>query len=225
MGKRSNFERRDRDFYPTPFAAVPPLIPHLRGIRTFAEPCAGDGRLVRHLELRGLRCVFQGDLATGLDARATLDYGNADAIITNTPWKRPILHALLEHFMEITPTWLLIDQDWACTKQAIPYLASCTDILPIGRLIWIPGTNMPGKDNVAWYHFDARHMAGPIFHPYRSALVPTPATLCGQCGRPYRPQRSSSKFCSDGCRQRAHRSRLSVTKRDAAAPPREEAAE
>ena len=39
MGKRSSFERRERDFYPTPRAAVLPLIPHLRGIRTFAEPC------------------------------------------------------------------------------------------------------------------------------------------------------------------------------------------
>jgi hypothetical protein len=39
MGKRSSFERIPRDFYPTPYAAVPPLIPHLRGIRTFAEPC------------------------------------------------------------------------------------------------------------------------------------------------------------------------------------------
>ena len=43
MGKRSNFERREADFYPTPFEAVLPLIPYLRGIRTFAEPCAGDG--------------------------------------------------------------------------------------------------------------------------------------------------------------------------------------
>ena len=43
MGKRSNFERREADFYPTPRAAVLPLIPYLRGIRTFAEPCAGDG--------------------------------------------------------------------------------------------------------------------------------------------------------------------------------------
>jgi hypothetical protein len=31
MGKRSNLPRRDRDFYPTPFVAVPPLVPHLRG--------------------------------------------------------------------------------------------------------------------------------------------------------------------------------------------------
>ena len=65
MGKRSNFERRPADFYPTPRAAVMPLIPHLRGIRSFAEPCAGDGALVRHLEEFGLRCVYAGDIRTG----------------------------------------------------------------------------------------------------------------------------------------------------------------
>ena len=63
MGKRSNFERRERDFYPTPAKAVAPLIPILRGIRTFAEPCCGDGALVRHLEALGLRCVYTGDIA------------------------------------------------------------------------------------------------------------------------------------------------------------------
>ena len=78
MGKRSNFERREADFYPTPRAAVLPLIPYLRaGIRTFAEPCAGDGALVRHLETFGLRCVYAGDIRTGQDALALDHYGAA----------------------------------------------------------------------------------------------------------------------------------------------------
>lgn len=47
MGKRSSFERREADFYPTPRAAVAPLIPFLRGIRTFAEPCADAGKQSR----------------------------------------------------------------------------------------------------------------------------------------------------------------------------------
>ena len=29
MGKRSNFERIERDFYPTPEEALIPLLPHL----------------------------------------------------------------------------------------------------------------------------------------------------------------------------------------------------
>jgi hypothetical protein len=57
MGKRSSFERIPRDFYPTLAAAVPPLIPHLRGVRTFAEPCSGDGALVRHLEFKPIAAI------------------------------------------------------------------------------------------------------------------------------------------------------------------------
>ena len=122
MGKRSNFERIPRDFYPTPFAAVPPLIPHLRGVRTFAEPCCGDGALVRHLESFGLRCVYAGDIATGQDALALDTYGDADAIITNPPYTRPLMHALIAHFARILPTWLLLETDWASTKQAAPFM-------------------------------------------------------------------------------------------------------
>ena len=55
---------------------MPPLLPFLRGVRTFAEPCCGDGALVRHRALdrragtpRGqlLRRYRQHDVA--LDAR------------------------------------------------------------------------------------------------------------------------------------------------------------
>src|SRR6478672_4103475 len=99
MGKRSNFERIPSDFYPTPKKAVEPLIPFLRGIRTFAEPCAGEGDLVRHLESFGLRCTYAGDIATGQDALAltTADLGSADAAITNTPYKEPERSRIIRH--------------------------------------------------------------------------------------------------------------------------------
>jgi hypothetical protein len=209
MSKRSSgqFPRRARDFYPTPAKAVLPLSPHLRGVRTFAEPCAGDGALVRHLESFGLRCTHAGDIATGQDALAVDDYGNIDAIVTNPPWDRALLHRLIAHFQRIAVSWLLLDSDWANTKQATPYLRSCTDILAIGRVIWIPGTDTAGFDNAAWYRFDHRHAAGPIFHPYRSSgtVAALPATTCQHCGRSYRPQRSTGRFCCATCRQRAHR--------------------
>jgi hypothetical protein len=63
MGKRSSFERREADFYPTPLDAVVPLIPYLRSVKTFAEPCAGNGDLVRHLESFGLACVYSATSA------------------------------------------------------------------------------------------------------------------------------------------------------------------
>ena len=164
MGKRSNFERREADFYATPRAAVVPLIPHLRGIKTFAEPCVGDGDLVRHLETLGLRCVYAGDIRTGQDALARDSYGAADAIITNPPYTRDLMHRLIAHFQRIAPTWLLIDYDWAATKQAAPYMPHCSDIVTIGRVKWIEGSKHTGKDNHAWYRFDIRHRGGPVFH-------------------------------------------------------------
>jgi hypothetical protein len=48
VGKRSNFDRVPRDFYPTPAAAVLPLIPHLRGIRTFAPATATSNAQNEH---------------------------------------------------------------------------------------------------------------------------------------------------------------------------------
>ena len=68
-------------------AAVVPLIPCLRGIRSFSEPCAGNGALVRHLEEFGLRCVYAGDIRSGQDALGLDDYGEIDAIITSPTFR------------------------------------------------------------------------------------------------------------------------------------------
>jgi hypothetical protein len=223
MGKRSNFERIPRDFYPTPAAAVPPLIPHLRGVRSFAEPCCGDGALVRHLESFGLRCVYAGDIAAGQDALALDKYGDAHAIITNPPYTRPAMHALVAHFQRIAPTWLLIDYDWSATKQAAEYMPHCSDIVVLARLKWFEGSKDTGKDNHAWYRFDSRHRAGPVFHNNRGQGVVIPSRhtrACEQCGKLYEPRRSSSRFCSGTCRQHAHRKRLlSVTLSVTPTPP------
>jgi hypothetical protein len=212
MGKRSSgFDLIPRDFYPTPYAAVPPLIPHLRGVRSFAEPCCGDGALVRHLESFGLRCVYAGDIATGQDALALDSYGGAEVNITNPPYTRELMHKLIAHLMCTAPTWLLIDYDWSATKQAAPFLSHCSNIVILPRLKWFEDSKDTGKDNHGWYKFDFRHSAGPMFHAPDSAPVSFRITLCTQCSAPYRPQRADSKYCTDTCRQRAHRARLAVT--------------
>lgn len=159
------------DDYPTiDPRAVAALIPFLTGIRRFAEPCAGDGLLVRQLEAFGLFCTYAHDLRNGVDALAEYSFGAPDVIITNPPWTRQILHAMIEHFQQIAPTWLLFDSDWAFTKQARPFLPACSHIVSVGRLIWIPGTTMTGKDNCAWYRFDAQHVDGPRFFNDEPAL-------------------------------------------------------
>ncbi len=69
MGKYSNFERIGRDAYQTiDPRAVDKLMPHLRGVKTFAEPCAGEGYLVGQLQAQGLTCVYEGDIDSGFDA-------------------------------------------------------------------------------------------------------------------------------------------------------------
>ena len=50
------------------------------------------------------------------------------------------------------------------TRQAAPFLPACSDIVTIGRLRWIAGTDNDGYDNFAWYRFDADHTDGPRLH-------------------------------------------------------------
>lgn len=166
MGKRSTFERRKNDAYQTPPSAVLPLIPFLRGIRTFAEPCVGEGRLVAALESNGLSCAFAGDIENGFNAitSLSLEVGKFDAIITNPPWTRELLHPMIERFQRIAATWLLFDADWVHTKQAVPFLDQCSHIVSVGRVKWIEDSKFTGKDNAAWHRFHVQHTGGPRFY-------------------------------------------------------------
>ena len=162
MGKRPDFERVERDYYPTPIEAVLPLLPHLPSdLFHFTEPCAGDGRLADHIakltrghcerasdiEPRG-KLIHQADALTEPDEMAAM-------FITNPPWDRKALHALILRLSDIAPTWLLFDADWMHTKQAVPFLPRLRKIVSVGRVKWIEGSAMTGKDNCCWYLFQA----------------------------------------------------------------------
>jgi hypothetical protein len=221
MGKRSNYKHAPKDFYPTPAKAARPLIPHLcaSGVKSFAEPCCGDGALIRHLESHGLRCVHFSDIGTGQDA---LDLTPADIngapIITNPPFSKesqPLLRRLIVHFQHISPAvWLLLPADFASNQWFVSFQPQCSDIVPIVRVRWIEGSKKHGMENFAWYRFDARHSAGPVFHA--NGVAPTRASrvsVCAhaQCRKAYTSRRTTSQFCSPTCRQRAHRSKASVS--------------
>jgi len=175
MGKRSNFDRVERDFYPTPYEAVGPLLPHLPERCNFDEPCCGDGALIRHLENHGHTCLrwsdvenrWKGGDVTIVTATECNDcYGSF--FITNPPWDRKVLHPIIQHLSGIAPTWLLFDADWMHTKQSIPYMGYLHKIVSVGRVKWIPDSKMTGKDNACWYLFDqktSRKIQAPIFYP------------------------------------------------------------
>jgi len=162
MGKRSDFTRKKHDFYRTPKSCVDVLLPHLPRHGTFCEPCAGDGALVRHLASKH-KCVSAFDIAPQTDdireGDASFitedDLNGADMIITNPPWDRAPLHQIIERCAILRPTWLLFDADWVHTKQARHSLQLCVMIISVGRVQWIEGSGMSGKDNCCWYLFNA----------------------------------------------------------------------
>ena len=159
MGKRSDFERIPRDYYPTPYSAVEPLLPHLPEQFDFAEPCAGDRRLIEHLQKNGGNCRYAFDIEPmhkKVIKQDALEHGYSycDYIITNPPWNRKILHPMIDHFADQKPTWLLFDSDWMHTKQSIPYLKMLKKVVSIGRVKWIEGSTSVGKDNCCWYLFE-----------------------------------------------------------------------
>lgn len=189
MGKRSDFIRRPNDSYMTPLEAVIPLAPFLPKNFTYAEPCAGDGRLIRHITTAtnaGGVCKFWSDIAPldpliaekdALDISAS-DLKDCDLVITNPPWDRSaasgkLLHKLIEKFSNMKPTWFLFDSDWVHTAQATPFLPNLYATVSIGRVKWIEGSKMSGKDNCSWHLF------------WKNAHIYSPAPMF--FGRNYKP--------------------------------------
>jgi hypothetical protein len=165
MAKRSDFKRVERDYYRTfdPKAGHA-LRPFIEGIESALEPFAGAGDLINQFpELSWVQSDIEPQVCfvDKMDAfeytkEIVLDNCGADAIITNPPWSRPIMHRAIEHFAPIIQTWLLLDANWIWTKQASPYINKyLTDVVTIGRLKWIEGTTMSGKDDCAWFRFSA----------------------------------------------------------------------
>lgn len=146
-----------------------PLLSHLPPGATFCEPCAGDGRLIDHLRLARFQCVAAYDIepqAPGIverDARllTPADLNRSDLIITNPPWERKTLHALIESLSSLAPTWLLFDAGWAYTVQSRPFMPLLRKIVSVGRVKWIEDSPFTGKDDCAWYLFDAGSAASP----------------------------------------------------------------
>lgn len=171
MGKRSTFARVERDFYPSPVEAVRPLLAHIPVGTTFIEPCAGDGALIDHLSKAGMVLDHAGDIENRLSFGFTIDARTEryspqyphSVFITNPPWSRDVLHAIIVNLSAQAPTWLLFDADWIHTLQAAPYLGFLRKIVSVGRVKWIPDSPFTGKDNCAWHLFDARDNSPAIF--------------------------------------------------------------
>lgn len=162
MGKYSDqFTRKPRDFYPTPEKAFLPLLPHLPEVFTFAEPCAGDGRLVQHLDThtKGI-CTWASDIEPQRDWIATSDVfdlnrtkmKNPEFIITNPPYEKNLLLGMIPFLTDIAPTWLLLRSDFAFNKYAGQFEKTLAKVVAVGRVSW-EENGVSGKENHAWMLF------------------------------------------------------------------------
>lgn len=136
--------------------AVRPLLKHLAVKTRFYEPCAGDGSLSEILVLNGHVCIGMSDIkpksanVTRLNALRVEPRSDIERFITNPPWERTTMHALMDHLSRLAPSWFLIESDWLFTKQAIPLWPRINKIVAVGRVRWIPGSASDGFDNCCW---------------------------------------------------------------------------
>ena len=156
MAKRSpgQFARLPQDQYATPVAGVAPLLPYLDPATRFVEPCCGLGFLAAHLTRAGHVLVSAYDLPHDARTKRYPEANDGTIFITDPPWSRPTLHAIIANLSSQAPTWLLIDADWMHTGQSIPLMARLRAVISVGRLKWIPDSPHTGKDNCAWLLFD-----------------------------------------------------------------------
>lgn len=173
MGKRSNFERRERDFYPTPPAAVAPLLPFLKPTyHGIYEPCAGDGALVDCLTENGQDVVGSSDIEPRRKGIKKLCAGRlrrehvsrSNIIVTNPPWDFETVYMIWCGANRVNlPCWFLLPADFAHNRQSGEMMRHCAQIVSVGRVKWISGSAHTGKDNCAWYLFQPFPVAVTAF--------------------------------------------------------------
>ena len=80
------------------------------------------------------------------------DVENANVIITNPPYDKPMLLPLIDHFISLKPTWLLLPSDMMHNIYFAPYVRKCRTIISVGRLYWQPN-KVRGKSNFCWFYW------------------------------------------------------------------------
>ena len=177
MGKHgTEYERIERDFYPTPPWVIAALAEHvdLRGL-TVWEPACGDGRMVEALRQQGCARVYASDIVD-YGAGQVFDFLSGllppklerppDAIITNPPFGHhhsrlavAFIEAGLTHIRQhggILALLLPVDFDSATKRPR--YFRDCPEfvgkIVLTERVVWFenpdPKKESP-KENTAWF--------------------------------------------------------------------------
>ena len=153
MGKRSSMEKMPRDLYETtdPKALPPKFLEFIKG-KTYAEPNCGSGQLI-NLIGDTARCMWASDiepLAQSTSTEGLLgeftrwdamclskhELAGCDLIIGNPPYTKGVLLPMIDHFVSLKPTWLLLPADMAHNVYFSDYMKRCSRVVSVGRLFW-----------------------------------------------------------------------------------------
>ena len=163
MSKRSSFDKIPKDFYPTtdPKVLVPEFVKSVRG-RRYAEPCCGEGDLT-DLLMEVAICKWESDLENRgcgklWDALCLSEHElqKCDLIITNPPFTKTVLLPMIDHFITLKPTWLLLPADLMHNNYFGSYMAKCSKVVSVGRVKWFKDSKSVSTDNFAWYFWKLR---------------------------------------------------------------------
>lgn len=159
MSKYSNFPRKEKDFYGTVDSRAIPdkLISFIKG-KTYAEPAYGNGDL-EDLLMDVATCRWRSDIRETVGCSKVVDamclskedIARCDYIITNPPFSKDVLLPLIDHFVSLKPTWLLLPADYMHNVYFGEYVAKCSRVISVGRLKWFKDSKHTSTDNFAWY--------------------------------------------------------------------------
>jgi len=158
MSKRSSMEKMPRDLYETtdPKALPPKFLEFIKG-KTYAEPNCGSGQLI-NLIGDTARCMWASDIEplgdfTRWDAMCLSKHelARCDLIIGNPPYTKSVLLPMIDHFVSLKPTWLLLPADYMHNKYFSPSMARCSKVVSVGRLKWFKDSKHTSTDNFCWY--------------------------------------------------------------------------
>ncbi len=224
--------QRGLDQFDTPPAALDPLFAHeplLVGVAAVVEPFCGLGNPTIAMRARGI-AVYASDIQyRGCPDSIELDFLQmterplgCDVLLSNPPYgiaMKVIEHAFALGFRLVI---LLLKIQFLNGERRYKRLYSrghLRRVYPFAERV----QNMQDAKHVAsggkltsqpndhgWFVFDRNYCGGaeiiPVSIDNPAARMPwQSAPRCEQCAKPYRPQRATSRFCSDACRQRAHR--------------------
>jgi hypothetical protein len=187
LKRQSDFERQDRDFYPTPAWVTEALVRYWgRRASGIWEPCCGDGSMARVLEAHG-RHVVATDLVDRGYGEGGRDFmletrlpDGVTAIVTNPPYGSLfefIVHALTLTKPEGGQVAVLVNHQYAtgqdasnlCSIPAFDTTLALADRIDWSSGIGIAATNR-GNHNHCWLVWDWSRPPGPA----RSLYVPNP---------------------------------------------------